>query len=296
MLIGIGLFVAVTQMTAAQGQLEVRQMEVNPRLVRSGDIVQIHAIIANVGDVAISDLRIGPSVANAWVPGQYGPHRRRWTPLNQVPAEPIPSLASGDEVEFSATLRLDGDGSVKVGLGAGGRDTTLLPIGTTVRIVSPAASLQNASLLFPVFLAGFALIGWLALAAFRPRDDYPVACPSGFTLGLGISLLLLSSAVALNREDWYQKQVAVTCIASFAFGWILTGAGIRPRGRRAPGIALASTAYIVLGLVWTIVVNVGVGSVEPELLLTRSSLFAMFAWPFELAQFVGLLEVTMTPI
>lgn len=77
----------------------------------------------------------------------------------------------------------------------------------------------------------------------RPERNRPV-------LILGVALLLL--APPLLWSSFIRLGVAPLFggVPAFALGWLLVGAGFRPRGSVRRGLAVAALLYLVAGLAW----------------------------------------------
>lgn len=130
----------------------MQDLQVEPAVLQSGDVVKVQAIVANLGDTPAHSLRLGLAVAGA------GTNGRRWTPIAINPAEPVELLSAGERVHFSGTARLEGDGVYRVGIMGQSEETVLPPQGQTVRVIEIPATLTELGALFGSYIALLSIV------------------------------------------------------------------------------------------------------------------------------------------
>ncbi|MDP9372472.1 MAG: hypothetical protein M3Q71_09080 [Chloroflexota bacterium] len=279
--------------------LTLQQLQVAPTVLRAGNSVSVEAVVANHGQAPVHDLRLGLAVTSG------GPSSRKWIPLEQHPDGPIAALAPGEEVQFRGKVRLEADGWFQVGIAARAADAALAPQGQKVHVLEPGQSLAQVGMLFATYTI---LLGTLSAAAWRlllPRGSAPRLVPDRRWLGIGLSLMVCGPTLlwfARSRiirgaggvgfaPAWAFVELALAGVALFAAGWILTGAGLGPRGRVWSGALLALIAYLAVGLAWVILFNASLGMPPPVALQKPGTLSATLTWPLQVAQAVGWIDL-----
>lgn len=299
--IGPGLLPPATSAQAPAGRprLEGYQLRVAPTVLQSGGTVNVEAVIVNRGDAPVHDLRVGTAVAGA------GPSGRSWTLLEQSPSEPIPILAPGEEVRFRARVRLDGDGWFQVGIIARGADAGLAPRGDRVHVLQPAHSLVRAGTLFAIYSLLLGLLLAAAQGLFLPRGDTPRLIPDRRLLSVGVGLMVCGPTLLWLAHpriirhaggpglapSWVLFDLPLAGVVLFAIGWMLAGAALRPRGQVWRGLLLVVIAYLVVGLAWVVIFNASLGTPPLVALREPGALFATLAWPLQVAQMLGWLNL-----
>lgn len=269
--------------------LAVRELRVEPTVVQSGASVQVEAVVVNRGTAPAYDLRLGVAVGN--MKGVDGD----WIVLNKQPSELIKHLAPGEEVDFRGVIQIEGDGWFLVGIAGAGTNAMLLPRGQKVRVVRPVALLTNAIALYAFYLillsitalAIWILIGWTKGKAILVLS-YPLI---GFGLGMMATGLLWFGVFryfAPQVQPQMLSWLPLGGVILFAAGWVITGAGLGPQGQAWRGMVLAVILYMVIGIGWVTVFNVGLGAKFPEIVLEPNFLLIALAWPLQVAQALGI--------
>ena len=275
--------------SAAGPLLEVRELRVEPTVVRSGASVQVEAVVVNRGTAPVYDLQLGVAVGN------IGAAHTGWTPLNKRPSGPINSLAPGEEVDFREIVQVEGNGWFLVGIAGTATNAMLLPRGQKVLVVDPVALSARAISLYAFYLIllGIAGVALWMLTGWAKGKAYFVINYSllGFGLGMMATGLLWFRAfsyfaprVQPQMLSWLPGGVIL-----FATGWVLIGTGLSPQGQAWRGMILAVILYILIGIGWVTAFNVGLGAKFPDIVLHPDFLLVALVWPLQVAQALGIL-------
>lgn len=275
--------------SVARPLLEVQELRVEPTVVWSGASIQVEAVVVNRGTAPVYDLQLGVAV------GGIDAADGSWTPLNKRPSEPIKSLAPGEEVDFWGVVQVEGNGWFLVGIAGTATNAMLLPRGQKVWVVNPGALSTRAIALYAFYLillgiAGVAvwvLIGWAKGKAVFVLN-YPLI---GFGLGVMATGLLWFGVFryfAPRVQPQMLSWLPLGGVILFATGWVLIGTGLGPQGQAWRGMILAVILYILIGIGWVTVFNVGLGAKFPEIVLEPNFLLIALAWPFQVAQALGI--------
>jgi hypothetical protein len=76
-------------------------------------------------------------------------------------------------------------------------------------------------------------------------------------------------------------------LITFATGWTLVGAGLRPFGRVGGGITLALGLYVVVGWIWLVVLSMLLGPSTHPGNFGLGLVVLVLIWPSTLAQSLG---------
>ncbi len=269
--------------------LEVRELRVKPAIVRSGASVRVEATVVNRGTTPVYDLQLGVAFGN------IGAADASWTPLNKRPSEPIKSLAPGEEVDFWEVVRVEGNGWFLVGIAGTATNAMLLPRGQKVQVVNPVALSTRAIALYTFYLillgiagaAVWVLTGWIKSKAIFVLNSSLL----GFGLGVMATGLLWFGVFryfAPRIQPQMLSWLPLGGVILFATGWVLIGAGLGPQGQAWRGMLLAVILYILIGIGWVTVFNVGLGAKFPEILLEPDFLLVALFWPLQVAQALGI--------
>ena len=124
------------------------------------------------------------------------------------------------------------------------------------------------------------------------------AIPERRVLLLGLTLMVTGTMLFSALARWSTRQLGpvVASLAMFtgeglfALGWVLVGAGLRPRGSARRGALLAAALYVAVGALWTtgfVLVNPwGTDFSQTNLALLLG--YSIFLWPFAVAFVFGL--------
>lgn len=124
------------------------------------------------------------------------------------------------------------------------------------------------------------------------------AIPERRVLLLGLTLMVTGAVLFSALARWSARQLGPLLanlaifigVGLFALGWVLVGAGLRPRGSARSGALLAAALYIAIGALWTtgfVLVNPW----ETDFSQTNLALllgYSIFLWPFAMAFVFGL--------
>jgi hypothetical protein len=152
--------------------------------------------------------------------------------------------------------------------------------------------------LYTVFLS-LALLGLVVAVAWvlaRGARDTPVLAPNRRLIILGFGLMVVGPTLLWSMQRSVLPRAAAPVILDapavatglalswgsiglFVVGFILTGAGLRPRANPGLGIRCALGVYVACGVVW-LLVFVDDGMTLEKLLGVLSPI----AWPFVLVQ------------
>ncbi len=122
--------------------------------------------------------------------------------------------------------------------------------------------------------------------------------PDRRVLALALTLMVTGVMLFSALARWSARQLGLLLgsfaifagVGLFALGWVLVGAGLRPRGSARRGALFAASLYIAVGALWT----TGFVLVNPwgtDFSQTNLALFlgySIFLWPFVMAFVFGL--------
>ena len=188
-------------------------------------------------------------------------------------------LGPGQTIHFTATVRLTQGGWAQIGVIGQAANGLLAPMGEKVHLVEVGALLPLAAAVLATFLAGFGIAAGIIWAVFRPNGRPPLV-PDRLRLGTGAALLLPGSAIPILAG------LSVAFPLPLAAGWLLAGAGLRPRGSARRGTLLAGTAYLLVGMLWVVGFNLRIGT-PPVALFSPWLVFLGLIWPLQIAQVFG---------
>lgn len=278
--------------TDAQVTLVVEDLQVSPLFASSPATIVLRGRIRNLADAPTRHLRIGLAAADPGVGD-------RWTPLEIEPAAPVDAVQGDAIVPFYGVVRLEGSGRFAVGIVAVSDDAILPPQLRPVWLFGPIDAATEVGTVFLSYLVllGLGALSWRLLArnpharGFHVRYRYASVAVTVAVAGpilIWTSRAVVIRVVGPSAPPWVWAELPWVGAAAFAAGWILFGFALRPGGSSARGVALAATLYVLVGLVWTIGLQVAFGRGALATLADRDVMMFSLLWPLQIAQVTGL--------
>lgn len=262
--------------------LQVRELEVRPAIVLSGEPVTMRAVVRNGGTRPLRSIFTGMAVATDLAPGL------RWSAGPDSAVRGLPVLAPGAEITVSTSLTPRGDGWIRLGIVAWSAEDTLPPVTHRVLVVDPVFSALELVVLLAM-LASIAAPS-VALLALLRRGWLRRSLSRNWKLSAAVLLFLSAAAIwsaaSLSfeaLEPGALRLLSYGGVLLFAAGWIL-GVGLiwdaSPRRRVLAAVGL----YATVGCCWIVLFYTWLG-VRPTL-IARSPEFwnEAIVWPLHLAQ------------
>lgn len=224
--------------------------------------------------------------------------------FGEEPPRPVEAVLPDERVRFHATARLAAAGTVQVGVAGVATNEFLQPVARTVRVVHTLSLMSGAAITFVTYglILGAASLLVRALASGSPpagaapwRPDWRVVA-AALLLAVLAPSLLLTYVPAGRAPSPATVWAAYAAVGLFAAGWVLAGAGLRPRGSAWRGAAAAALLYVMTGLL--LYTGFGAATGTPPLPLLRALLtpngagFALL-WPLLVAQQLGVFDLRM---
>lgn len=274
--------------------LIVTDLKTNKAFIRSGEAVDIQAVIRNSSDESIYNLSIGSAI------GEIGAWQVGMDPALTTSTLTVDELKAGEEVVFRDTITLRGNGWFLIGVAGVGDEIILMPQGVEVFIIDTTVSSRNVMITFFFFAILIGIITWLIwwLADLRKGGlNLQVNKPLlvvGLILMAGGLLSFMSLEFLLTRLDSSILSILpVLFVGFFALGWVLTATALRFQGTLWRGALLGITSYILIGILWVIGFNVALGVSVLDIVREPSSLPLALLWPFQMAQVFGLFSLSL---
>lgn len=287
-------------------RMSVQHLTVSSTVLRSGAIGTVEALVGNTGTVPVHDLRIGVTGANE-EPLRKGRSGRTWAPLEHSPASPVGVFPPGETVSFLGRARLEGDGWFSVGVGGRGAEAVLLPVVRQVRVVEPETTAVDAAAIVGTHAVLLATGYVLVTRLIRTPKGTVYLAPHRGVVATGVACLAASGVVFwLTRPSYVQQlihalgpdaaRLPLVGLMLFVVGWIVSFAGVRPRGSGVRGSALGAALYLLVGLALLVGYPVTQGVHVFQLLPFFSrdpALVPIYTllWPYQLAAVWGWLDV-----
>lgn len=266
---------ALSPFGARAAELAVEPVDVDEHLVRPGETVELTIHVENNGDTPAREVRFVPAVTARGIP---------WQVTDTSESGPIPELAPGASVELTAQVRLDGEGSVRVGGFVTTADgTASQPEGQTVRVGSPASLAAEGLTLFTIFLFLVSVMAALILAAQRSRlfRFHRVAIASAMSLAaLGVATWVVGNGPTGDR--------ALAGSGLVAAAWFAAASGLVGVRRRSI-VPIAGALYALVGTAWVAIYIVAIRGFTVREAPAAARIESIAYWPFEIAQVVGVI-------
>jgi hypothetical protein len=136
---------------------------------------------------------------------------------------------------------------------------------------------EEPAVVWPIvlpILGGLIATGGVVAVVLRPQGSQPAFVPDARALRVAIGLALTAAfllALSLDISVFLGYSMFGATVAAFLLG----GAGLRPRGSRSRGLILGVAAYLIAGVVSTLILERGfVGDLDVIAWLVH-----MLAWP-----------------
>ncbi len=278
---------------AASGGLDLIVLGVEPVLTTVNEPVTVTATLANISGRTLEEVvlavAMGSSSGDA---AKFRSSSRPTTIYYNVPDD--------GRIQFQDVVRPSTAGMFSVSVVGYVEGAPVLPMeAVQVRVVAAQhVVIWDVVIAFVFYAAAIGLMyavgrwmlgGGMGTARFSP-SRLIVALGAALMLVAPLTSRVLAMLPGLKAPGEAVFNQMVLFLVLFALGVLIVGAGVRPRGSMARGVALASMVYVVVGYFWLMLLNAlllgePLADVLPGLARPSSVIIAL-QWPVQVAQYL----------